>query len=421
MRFTVLESDQSSSSADSFHSSEEKTIQDTSTVDNQLIKMVEFSNPQSGDVDMMTDRPRDERANLSVEELQELVRLLVGKNTEVNQASSTVNRQDASLTKWDGDQKEFPFYMQLLEARIEEEWDGKISDKSICLDMVNSLPVNKRPRVAGWFNERAEDNKYNWRQLAQHFRNQFEDKQARLAASEKLLRMEQNDQQFFGDFIKDFEYQVAISGGNRTWTPVSKVNILNAAINDSLRKALVPVKLPPEDEYSLWVTEVKEVADKLEALPDYRPKGATRISTRLGPPKSGNALSKDKEPARDLDGDIVMKDVDSILSVLSNLLKDRNTESLASVNPKSKSRTNQENRHSESSPVKRPPAPWRSKKDFERLIEKNLCVRCTRPGHIGKDCRKFSRAKRPKSNLNASDMIEEEEEEETPDSGNEEP
>lgn len=255
--------------------------------------------------------------------------------------------------------------------------------------MVNSLPVNKRPRVAGWFNERAEDNNYNWRQLAQHFRNEFEDKQARLAASEKLLRMEQNDQQLFSDFIKDFEYQVAISGGNRTWTPSSKVNILNAAINDSLRKALVPVKLPSEDEYSLWVAGVKEVADKLEALPDYRPKGAIKISTKLGPPKSGGVPSKSREPVKDSDGDIVMKDIDFILSALSNILKDRDGESVASVNPRSNSRPKRQSHQSESGSSRRPPAPWRSKKDFERLVEKNLCVRCTRPGQLGRDCKKL--------------------------------
>ncbi|KAI0992105.1 hypothetical protein K3495_g16081, partial [Podosphaera aphanis] len=331
-----------------------------------------------------------------------LIRLLVGMNTQQQsqQASSGLTRRDVSLAKWDGDQREFPFYIQLLEARIEEEMDGRFSDKSICLDMVNSLPVDKRPRVAGWFNERSEKNNFNWRELVQHFRNEFEDKQAKLAASEKLLRMEQNEHQFFSDFIKDFEYQVAISGGSQTWTPASKVNILNAAINNALRKALVPVKLPSEENYSLWISEVKEVADKLEALPDYRPKGSIKTSTRLGPPKSGSALSKGEEPAKDLDGDVVMKDVDSILAALANF------------NRRSNPRPSKGSRQLESNPSPKPPAPWRPKKEFEQLVEKKLCVRCTRSGHIGRDCRKFSRAKRPVSEVNAADMRQGVEEEE---------
>ncbi|KAI1002160.1 hypothetical protein K3495_g6044 [Podosphaera aphanis] len=350
---------------------------------------------------MTSETPQIRLANLSTEDLQGLIRLLVGMNTQPQsqQASSGLTRRDVSLAKWDDDQREFPFYIQLLEARIEEELDGRFSDKSICLDLVNSLPVDKRPRVAVLRQEQHE---------VQHFRNKFEDKQAKLAASEKLLRTEQNEHQFFSDFIKDFEYQVAISGGSRTWTP-SKGNILNAAINNALRKALVPVKLPSEENYSLWISEVKEVADELEALPDYRPKGLIKTSTRLGPPKSGSALSKGEEPAKDLDGDVLMKDVDSILTALANF------------NRRSNPRPSKGSRQLESNPSSKPPAPWRPKKEFEQLVEKRLCVCCTRSGYIGRDCRKFSRAKRSVSEVNAADMRQRAEEEESSDSGNEEP
>ncbi|KAI0995279.1 hypothetical protein K3495_g12903 [Podosphaera aphanis] len=420
MKFSVPESDQSSSPSTSFFSAEDFSAQATINLADHLLEMADSSaSPQLGDVDMTSENPQNITTKSSVEELQGLVRLLIGRNTQPKQNSSGVTRRDVSLAKWDGDQKEFPFYVQLLEARIEEELDRIISDKSICLDMVNSLPVDKRPRVTGWFNDRSEEKQYNWRELVQHFRNEFEDKQAKLAASEKLLRMEQNDHQLFSDFIKDFEYQVAISGGNRTWTPSSKVNILNAAINNSLRKALVPVKLPSED-YSLWVAEVKEVADKLEALPDYQPKGSIKISTRLGPPKSGSVLSKSREPEKDSDGDVIMRDVDSILSALSNLLQDRQGGAVASVSPRNNPRPNKGSWPSGSNPSLKPPALWRSK-EFERLIEKRLCVRCCRSGHIGRDCRKYSLAKRPGSGVNVADIIQDDKEEKSSDSGNEEP
>ncbi|KAI0994292.1 hypothetical protein K3495_g13890 [Podosphaera aphanis] len=369
--------------------------------------------PPPEDVNM-SDESRDVLSNLSSESLQGLVRLLIGSNA---QAPPSVARRDVVLVKWDGDQREFPFYIQLLEARIEEEMDGVLSDRSICLDMVNSLPAEKRPRVASWFNERSETKGFSWREFIQHFRNEFEDKQARLAVSEKLLRMEQNDHQYFGDFIKDFEYQVAISGGSRTWTPSSRVNLLNAAINHSLRKSLVSVKLPSDENYSAWVAEVKEVADKLEALPEYRPRGSTKTSTRLGPPKSGSVLARSRESVQDQDGDTIMRDVDSILAAVSHLLQDRQISSVASVN----SRPTKGEFQSEPNSSRKPPAPWRSKREFDQLVRKSVCVRCTRPGHIGRDCRKFGRARRPGSEVCSANVTQEEGvEEDSSISGNEE-
>ncbi|KAI1002405.1 hypothetical protein K3495_g5796 [Podosphaera aphanis] len=286
--------------------------------------------PPPADVNM-SDESQDVLSNLSGESLQGLLRLLIGSNA---QAPPNVARRDVALVKWDGDQREFPFYIQLLEARNEEKMDGVLLDRSICLDMVNSLPIEKRPRVASW--------------------NEFEDKQARLAASEKFLRMEQNDHQYFGDFIKDYEYQVAISGDSWTWTPSSRVNLLNAAINHSLRKSLDSVKLPSDENYSAWVAELKEVADKLEALPEYRPKGSTKTSTKLGSPKSGSVLARSRESVKDQDGDTIMRDVDLILATVSHLLQDRQISSVASVN----SRPTKGDFKSEPNSSRKPPAPW---------------------------------------------------------------
>lgn len=407
-----------SSTTSSFYSTNDFDYQDNSDINTNISEMFNASRiSQPVDLDLSTGDQQDVLQNLSNENLQGLVKLLIENNTQAKRDSTSVTRRDVTLTKWDGDQREFPFYIQLLEARIEEELDGVYSDRSICLDMVNSLPAEKRPRVANWFNEKSETKNFSWREFIKHFQNEFEDKQAKLAASEKLLRMEQNEHRYFSDFIKDFEYQVAISGGSRTWTASSKVNLLNAAINNPLRKSLVSVKLPSDENYTSWVTEVKEVADKLEALPDYRPKNSTKISTRLGPPKSGSVHSRSAESSKDHDGDTIMRDVDSILAAVSHLLEDRQGNSRANVNSYP-----MKDSQSESSPSRKPPAPWRSRKEFDQLIKKRLCVRCTRPGHLGRGCRKFSLAKRPRSEVNSADLVRKEEgEKDSSDLGNEEP
>ncbi|KAI0990993.1 hypothetical protein K3495_g17194 [Podosphaera aphanis] len=79
--------------------------------------------------------------------------------------------------------------------------------------------------------------------------------------------------------------------------------MLNAALNKKLRKALVAVKLPPVHNYQAFVAELKEVAGKLEALSDYRPKGSTQTVTKLGAPKSGNSLftNTGAQPDEDVD------------------------------------------------------------------------------------------------------------------------
>lgn len=90
------------------------------------------------------------------------------------------------------------------------------------------------------------------------------------------------------------------------------------------------------------MAEGQEITDKLVALPDYRQKGSVRISTSQGPPELGIILSKSRKRAKDFDGDIVIENIDSILSALPNILKDRSCESLSSVNLGRKSRPNQQ-------------------------------------------------------------------------------
>ncbi|KAI0991508.1 hypothetical protein K3495_g16679 [Podosphaera aphanis] len=58
---------------------------------------------------------------------------------------------------------------------------------------------------------------------------------------------------------------------------------------------------------------------------------------------------------------------------------------LASLNSKGKGKANGKFRNAEP----KPSAPWRSDEEFQILREKGVCIRCEKPGHISKFCRKF--------------------------------
>ncbi|KAI1000887.1 hypothetical protein K3495_g7312 [Podosphaera aphanis] len=185
----------------------------------------------------------------------------------------------------------------------------------------------KQARAAECFGESEKKKVFDWRKLALFFRKQFEDKQAAQAAAALLNRMEQGFHQYFDDFLKDFDYRVAQSGGNEAHTSRGKTHRLKDSLNPQLRRALIGVKLPPSKDYHVWVEEVREVAAELEGLVDYRPKGASQTNTVFGAPKSGSAqldlkapaISSGPETKLDSDGDIVMGGTNALLAAIRDL------------------------------------------------------------------------------------------------------
>ncbi|KAI1006339.1 hypothetical protein K3495_g1884 [Podosphaera aphanis] len=74
--------------------------------------------------------------------------------------------------------------------RVEQEIVPFVDGGIICLDMIETLPEDKKSRSSAWFEEIKARQVFDWRALIQHFRDEFEDKQAMQAASEYLNRME---------------------------------------------------------------------------------------------------------------------------------------------------------------------------------------------------------------------------------------
>ncbi|KAI1001107.1 hypothetical protein K3495_g7089 [Podosphaera aphanis] len=208
--------------------------------------------------------------------------------------------------------------------------------------------------------------------------------------------MEQGAHQYFADFVQDFEHRLAQC--NEVYTAPGKTMQLKASINGKLRRPLIGVKLPLDENYDAWVAEVREVALDLESLADYRTRGANQTTTQFEAPKSGTAQGVSIRLETDADGDIRMGGTNALLAAKQRLVagrdgKERDYEE-ADV------REDQLNFAGKGGVL--PRAPWRSPQEFRRLMTEGLCVRCAGNGHTAKSCPSFRRAKLPRVQTGAA-------------------
>ncbi|KAI0990796.1 hypothetical protein K3495_g17391 [Podosphaera aphanis] len=52
----------------------------------------------------------------------------------------------------------------------------------------------------------------------------------------------------------------------------------------------------------------------------------------------------------------------------------------------------------------KPSAPWRTEEEILDLREKGVCLRCEKPGHVSRFCRKYGPPKRPAHINNVQDL-----------------
>jgi hypothetical protein len=279
----------------------------------------------------------------------------------------------------------FHMYSYKLLVKIEEDRLLLGSDRAVCLEMVQSIPAEKQPRVNHWFQTGGPNRNHNWRELFAHFKDQFEDKEATQKAGSQLTRMRQGSAQAFSEYLQDFELLLQKCGGLE-WAPRSKIIHLNTGINPKLRAALVS-KTMPDDDYDKWVTKARIVAGRLEDLPNYREgRGATYNTQYIGSqftaaPHTSSAPagpSAQGPGTVDATGDTIMGGMNGLsVNNLATFIA-----ALQHVQNNGGWNTNQGG-------STLPRAPWRSSAEMNDLMKRNLCVRCKEKGHIGRKCGRF--------------------------------
>lgn len=91
-------------------------------------------------------------------------------------------RKDGVWPLWPGTPESFGFYLARLKAKIEEDLNMLGPNRAIYLSMIETLPETKQYLVEHWFERDGDDGEFRWEDLLKHFRDQFEDRELKMAA-----------------------------------------------------------------------------------------------------------------------------------------------------------------------------------------------------------------------------------------------
>ena len=297
------------------------------------------------------------------------------------QFPSQVPTSISQWSLWDGLVSSFDSHILQVQIKIEEEKAFLGSNRSICLGIFRSIPTAKQPRIIHWFETGGADRSHDWEKFIVHVKSQFQNKQARQTAGNLLKRMRMGQNQYFTDFLQDFELKLSQCGGI-DWSDCNKIIYLDTGINAKLRQLLLNKSLP-DDDYLKWVNKVKAVAGRLENTPSYRPNGCSGKNTYYIPQNGSmpypvnTHINSSHNAILDADGDTKMSGIKSlqVLQAAINALSG-NSARLNDTKPR---------------------AIWRSQDEFKKLTEEGKCMRCTKKGHNSRACPKYRAAIRPAS------------------------
>ena len=339
---------------------------------------------------------------LTPEQIAQILAALQVQEKPVNIKRAVPLREEKATPskwpEWDGKSEHYNSYIELLAAKIDVDWEKLGGHKAVCIDMMNSIPLTLRNRVSQWFSTGGPDGDWNYELFISHFNDNFGDKTAARTAGDRLTRIRQGEHQIFADFLNDFEYMLAQAKGLK-WEGRVKVNQLSASLNKRLSDYLVAVNTS-DDDYLLFVNQVRRVANKLEAKEDFLPKRGPRQTKTWYISKSGTVpqlshtesfTSPTSNPntmttVLDYEGDTPMVGVNGIsIAALTTLIN----------------KINSQGQLKERNKDQKPPAPWRPQEEFAALRAAGKCTRCAGKGHWFRNCPHFTWAKR-QANVNST-------------------
>ena len=190
--------------------------------------------------------------------------------------------------------------------------------------------------------------------------------------------MRLGNNQYFQDYVKEYEYRVALCGEQETYTSQGKSLHLRLTLYDRLKKALIDMHLPSPKDYRAYVNAIRKVASDLERYEDYRPRGGPNTGPQAR--QYGKLGSGMKEKELDEEGDFK---IDGVNAIKARLRAKNETENKIKA---SKPRTS-----------------WRTEKEYNRLLKEGRRVRCASNGHKAPKCQKYRRAKRTEGDVGALD------------------
>lgn len=97
----------------------------------------------------------DALRGLTSQDIQDLVKLLAEKRSMGQQEPQFISplsnpSHAVTLPKWSGKHEDFIFYIDRLRIRVEKEMAPFKEPNSICIDIIDTLPEDKKSRLASW-------------------------------------------------------------------------------------------------------------------------------------------------------------------------------------------------------------------------------------------------------------------------------
>lgn len=301
--------------------------------------------------------------------------------------------RDATFGKWDGEPLTWPTHYQLLRVQCQVYLPFLVTEIAICMKIYESIPEPQRQRIRNYWIQCGRSQCYKWEEFLSECNKVYFDKVAAEKAEAVLYSMKQGEAQIFRQFLQEWELQLEFAGGY-DWPDTFKIKQLRRSISEKLLDKTDVLRLP-KDNYTAWVETIAEVASNMEMRDNFARRGepqVTQFTTRqtVHQTNPSSTLQTSTQTGVDYEGDTIMGGMKIDLKQL--------TEVIAVLNAHNNNRGSGNN-------SKKKPAPWRTEEEMISLRERKLCLRCEKPGHISRYCKKLGPPIPPKNVNNLQDSL----------------
>lgn len=238
------------------------------------------------------------------------------------------------------------------------------SDYDQFLYLFHRLQGDALKTVRAYVEEKTYDGTGNGSAFLAYLGTIYNDPNKKSRALRTLASLRQKENEAFANFLPRFETALANAGGQE-FSEAQRVTYLHLALNYEMQQHLVSFCPSLEEGYGTLVSHLHSVGSKLASLRNYKnDHQRRRLDSRLMEPSHAKTIPSLSKNAQ--------SEAEAMDWEPTRALKINNTQ------------PEQEGRR----------AKWVSQETIGYRKQKNLCLRCGRPGHIIRQC-SFLPAQRP--------------------------
>ncbi|MGH3956956.1 MAG: hypothetical protein ACRDTI_23265, partial [Mycobacterium sp.] len=167
---------------------------------------------------------------------------------------SSVPSQQRKALKWpepfDGTRSKFPAWKQEIKDKLEVDRELIGPLRAQWYGINQCLGDKPRRVVATFYAAGGSQGSYNPDDFLNYLELSYGDPNQASKATMRLRTIKQGERQSFSAFLPTFEQTLAEAGGSN-WADAAKLTLLNSALHDNLRRALVAVDLLTS--YTEWI------------------------------------------------------------------------------------------------------------------------------------------------------------------------